>query len=342
MNKSKILSIFLVGILITSAFGVVQADNGKDKGKDGNKHAQKVVFEVEEMTIHNWSFYVGPDDTPDRTVYVDPVSIKDKTFKLDAKKMMKGGGMSEMAAMPAKEQAMAQAKKGIDRKKGETIRICIKSIEVKNVKVVAKLPKMTPGMMQKMSSDQQSSMSDAPQLPSYKITIHRMDIDRWSFVVGAGEPKKTITLGDLTLEDKTIPLGGSSMDDQQSSPAMQSVQKQVQDGMMKKGAKMGSTYRIVVQNIHLKDVTLAAGDSGEMDDSEDTQTTTTEEEMTTTEDDKTTTTEEEMTTTEEASDGSGSGNDEDQTSNDGGQPGFGIGIAVIACLAAALLATRNW
>ncbi|MFH5801181.1 PGF-CTERM sorting domain-containing protein [Haladaptatus sp. CMAA 1911] len=341
MNKSKILSIFLVGILITSAFGVVQADNGKDKGKDG-KHAQKAVFEVEKMTIHNWSFYVGPDDSPDRTVYVDPVSIKDKTFKLNAKKMMKGGGMSEMAAMPAKKKAMAQAKEGIDRKKGETIRICIKSIEVENVKVVAKLPKMTPKMMQKMSSDQQSSMSDAPQLPSYKITIHRMNIDRWSFVVGAGEPKKTITLGDVSLEDKTIPLGGSSMDEQQSSPAMQSVQKQIQDGMMKKGAKMGSTYRIVIQNVHLKDVTLAAGGSDEMDDSEDTQTTTTDEEMTTTEDEKKTTTEEEMTTTEDSSNEGGSGSDGEETTNSSGQPGFGIGIAVIACLAAALLATRNW
>lgn len=336
-NNTKLVSVFLVGLLLVSAFGVVQADDGHKEGKDGKMHPSKAVFEVEQMAIHNWSFYVGPDDTPDRTVYVDPVSISDKTFQVNAKALMNGGGMGNLAAMPAKKQAKELAKDNIQRKKGETVRICIKRIEINNVKVVAKLPEKMPKDMQSLSSSQQSTMSEAPQLPSYQITIHRMNIKRWSFIVGSDDtPDKTITLGDVSLEDQTIPIGQSAMKDKRSMAAMQSLNQQVKNGMMKKGAKMGSTYRIVIQNIHLHDIKFVAGNSDGMDDSDGTKSTT----QTTTQ--KTTTTEQGMTTTTaDSSEDSGPGGDDSDSSNSSGQPGFGIVTAVIACLGAALLASRK-
>jgi hypothetical protein len=93
--------------------------------------------------------------------------------------------------------------------------------------------------------------------------------------------------------------------------------QKIKAGMMKKGVKRGSTYRVIIQNIHLNDVTLGAGDSNEMDDSEASQSET----QTTTMDETSTTTEEEMTT-EEAAENSGAGNNEQKSSNSSGQPGF--------------------
>ena len=346
LNNNKLVSVFLVGLLLVSAFGVVQADSVQKK--NNKMHPQKSVFEVEQMTIHNWSFIVGPDDTPDRTVYVDPVSISDKTFHLNSKNWMDAGGMANLAATPAKKQAMTQAKDDVQRKKGETVRICIKRIEINNVKIVAKLPEKMPKDMQSMSSDEGSTMSDASQLPSYQITIHRMDIKKWSFIVGTDDtPDDTITLGNVTLEDRTIPLGPSAMKDKRSMAMMQSVDEQVKSGMMKQGAKKGSTYRIIIQNIHLHDVKLVAGNSDEMNDSDGNQSTTettqtTTQKTTTTEEGMTTTTDQGMTTTTAgSSEDSGSGSDDTNSSDSSGQPGFGIIVSVIACLAAAFLATRK-
>ncbi|NHN48737.1 PGF-CTERM sorting domain-containing protein [Halostella sp. JP-L12] len=73
---------------------------------------------------------------------------------------------------------------------------------------------------------------------------------------------------------------------------------------------------------------VEVGDSGEDNETttEDTTTETTTEETTT-----------EETTTTEATDGDGDGDSD----NDGGQPGFGISVAIVALIAAALLALRR-
>ncbi|WP_227379087.1 PGF-CTERM sorting domain-containing protein [Haladaptatus halobius] len=337
MNKNKIVSIFLIGILLISSVGVVQADGAKDKDKDKDKekkHPQKVVFKVEQMTIHNWSFVVGPDETPDRTVFVGPHSIKDKTFHLNANKLMKADSASEVAAVPAKKKAMAKAKKEVKRKKGETVRICFRNIRIQNVKVIVKLPEKMPNDMSKKklvsSSEWQSLTSGDKQLPSYHITVERLSIEKWSFVVGPDEtPDETITLGDVTLKDRTFSVDSSSMEDKQSMAAVKSVRDQVKEKMAKKGVKKDKTYRVIIQNIEIRNVKLVFGDSGEGDTPGETTTTTT-----------TTTTEEDTSTTTTDSSDDGSGGDETTTESNG-QPGFGVATAVVALLGAALLARRR-
>ncbi|WP_227357564.1 PGF-CTERM sorting domain-containing protein [Haladaptatus salinisoli] len=330
------MSIFLVGILLVSAFGVVQADGAKDKdkGKDKEKkHPQKVVFKVEQLTIHNWSIVVGPDEKPDRTVFVGPVSIKDKTYRVNAKKLAKADSLSEVASVPAKQKAVAKAKKSVKRKKGETVRICFKNIRIQNVKVIAQLPNKMPDDVSReeliSSAEWQSLTSEDSQLPSFHITIERLSIEKWSFVVGPDEtPDETITLGDVTLKDRTFSVGSSTKEDKQSMAAVKSVRDQVKEKMAKKGVKKGKTYRVIIQNIEIRNVKLVFGDSGEGEDPGETTTTTT-----------TTTTAEEDTTTTDSSDG-GSGGDETTTESNG-QPGFGVATAVVALLGAALLARRR-
>jgi surface glycoprotein (TIGR04207 family)/PGF-CTERM protein len=75
-------------------------------------------------------------------------------------------------------------------------------------------------------------------------------------------------------------------------------------------------------------------DSAEVEVGDDEDGTTTEDNETTTTTTEDTTTE---TTTEEPSDGDGDGGSD----NDGGQPGFGISVAIVALIAAALLALRR-
>lgn len=340
------MSIFLVGILLISAIGVGQASlptnvENKEK-KDKHPQPQKINLQVEQVTVHNWSFTVGPDDSVDRTVFVDPVTIKDKKFKVDLKKLGKSGDMSDLATMPAKKQAEAYAKKNVDTKEGETVRICIRKIHIENVNVMVKLPKQMPNSMQ--TSETQMSSMDSDK-PGYMVTINKLSIDKWSFVVG---PKKkadeTIKLGEISVKDRVIHVD-SSNPDEESAAVMDSIEKQVKQKMAEKGAKKGQTYRVIVQNVNIENVTFVFGNPENIDVPEDPEETTTEEDTTTSEEGDTTTTSEEgdMTTTTTSSSGSDGDNGDDgsETTNEEGMPGFGIGVALLALLGVGFLAARR-
>lgn len=351
MSKSKIVSIFLVGILLISAIGVGQASmpsKVEDKNeKDKNPQPQKINLQVEQVTVHNWSFTVGPDDSVDRTVYVDPVTIKDEKYKVDLKKLAKADDMSDLSTMPAKKQAEAYAKENVDIKEGETVRICIKKIHIENVNVMVKLPKQTPNSMQ-MSEGQMTSMDS--DKPGYMVTINKMSIDKWSFVVGPKKKAdKTIKLGDISVKDRVIHVDPSNPDEE-SAAVMDSIEKQVKQKMAEKGAKKGQTYRVIVQNVNVENVTFVFGNPENIDVPEDPEETTTEETTTeedTSEEDTTTSEEGDMTETTTSSSGSdgddGDNGDDgsDETTNEEGMPGFGVGIALLALLGVGFLAARR-
>ncbi|WP_266081685.1 PGF-CTERM sorting domain-containing protein [Haladaptatus caseinilyticus] len=341
MSKRKIVSIFLVGILVISAIGIGQASMPtKAEDKNKNPQPQKMTLQVEEVTVHNWSFTVGPDDSVDRTVYVDPISIKNKKYKVDLKKLAKADDMSGLATMPAKKQAQAQAKQNVNIKEGETVRICIKKIHIENVDVMVKLPKQMPNS-KKMSNAQMASMDS--DKPGYMVTINKLSINKWSFIVGPKKkPDETITIGDVTVKDRVIHVGSSDSNDEKSAAAMESIRKQIKGKMAEKGVKKGKTYRVIIQNINIENVTFVFGNPENIDVPEDgtttTEETTTEED--TSEEDMTTTEEGDTTTTTTSSEGS-NGDDGSETTNNGGQPGFGVGIALLALLGVGFLAVRR-
>ncbi|GAA0240910.1 hypothetical protein GCM10009000_065680 [Halobacterium noricense] len=306
----------------------------KDKKDKKDKLPQKINLQVEKVTVHNWSFTVGPDDSVDRTVFVDPVTIKDKKYKVDLKKLGKSDDMSDLATSPAKKQAEAYAKKNVDIKEGETVRICIKKIHIENVNVMVKLPKQTPNSLQ-MSEAQVPSMDS--DKPGYMVTINKLSIDKWSFVVGPKKKAdKTITLGDISVKDRVIHVDPSNPDNKETRAVKESIEKKVKEKMAKKGAKKGQTYRVIIQNVNVENVTFVFGNPENIDVPKDPGTTT-EEDTTTSEEGDTTTT----TTSSSGSDGDNGDDGSETTTNEEGMPGFGFGVALLALLGVGFLAVRR-
>lgn len=385
MNKRKILSILLVSMLCASTFGVVQAvgtDNTPVE-KETTSPPDQFVLEIDKMTIENWSFVVGPDEKVDRTVIISDISVKNKEYTVPLDEIAQNESMMQSAMAPAEQQAQAQAKQQTSIKEGETVRIRIKDIHIQDVSIIVDLPddmstmnQMAKAISQSQANQMANSSSNtetsSQSQPSYRFKIEQMHIDKWAFVVGTDStPDKKITIGDFTLKDRVINTNKLAQSDQQSMDS-----RNIMAGLGSNSTSMASsdfgTYCVIIQNIHIENVTFLFGGAGTPDNPGESQpddgTTTTDcssgedtdgdgtkdgckgtSDMTTTTEtttsDTTTATDSPMSeTTTDSSDSagdSGSSGTSTTTENSAGSPGFGVGVALIALIATALLAARR-
>ncbi|WP_433630362.1 PGF-CTERM sorting domain-containing protein [Halomicrococcus sp. NG-SE-24] len=357
----KFLSILLAGMLCVSAFGVVQAGDTANVSEKKEKPTppDEFIIEAKEVTMENWSFVIGPDQEVDRTVTIEETTIKNKEFTISLKKLAQKPSMMETAMMPAKKQAQKQAKKQIKRKKGETVRIRIKSVKIRNVAIVVDLPDKMSKMKQlakKMQKSHKKHMASDKKGPkaNYRLKIEEMHIDKWSFVVGTDRtPEKTLTFGDFTMKDRVIRPAQLVAGDQQSKML------EKMGGNSDMPNKNVGTYCVLIQNVHIENVTILFGNAkmpdtpDESEPTEDGKTTDCNcedggenghSDTTTTADDGSETGDS-TTTTDESTEDDGNGSDEstttETTTSSSGQPGFGVAVSLIAILSAAFLAYRR-
>jgi PGF-CTERM protein len=185
--------------------------------------------------------------------------------------------------MPAKQDAQAQAKQQAARQKGETVRIQIKNVQIRDVAVIVQLPDDMSKMQelaQQMNQSQQNqtatSMDDssmagqagAQAQPNYRLTIEEMHIDKWAFIVGTDRtPDKTMTFGDFSMKDRVIRPGQMAAGNQQSMDSSNQQSMSSSSMMAGMGSSSGmssmdaSTYCILIKDVHIENVTFLFGNA---------------------------------------------------------------------------------